>query len=74
MKRLSQMGLLLAAALIMSYIEALIPLTVGIPGMKLGLPNAVILFILYWKDFNHMQKRSSSFQRKFEMSLNWLPF
>lgn len=50
MKRLSQMGLLLAAALIMSYIEALIPLTVGIPGMKLGLPNVVILFILYWKD------------------------
>lgn len=48
MKRLAEEGLLLAAALIMSYIETLLPFAVGIPGMKLGLPNLVVLLVLFW--------------------------
>lgn len=48
MKRLAEEGLLLAAALIMSYIETLIPFAAGVPGMKLGLPNLVVLLMLFW--------------------------
>ena len=34
------LGVFCAAALILSYIESLIPFFAGIPGMKLGLANA----------------------------------
>lgn len=37
----------LALALIFSYVEALIPLPFVLPGMKLGLPNIVIVVALY---------------------------
>lgn len=47
------MGLLLATALILSYVESLIPFFFGVPGMKLGLPNMAIVMALYmfgWKE------------------------
>ncbi len=47
------LGLLLAFALILSYIETLIPLQVGLPGIKLGLANLAIVLCLYlfgWKE------------------------
>ena len=47
------MGLLLAVALVLSYIESVIPLNFGIPGMKLGLPNLAVVLTLYlfgWKE------------------------
>lgn len=37
----------MSLALIMSYVEALIPFSFGIPGIKLGLTNIVIVFLLY---------------------------
>lgn len=40
-------GLFLAVALICSYIETLIPFSFGIPGVKLGLTNIVIVLTLY---------------------------
>lgn len=40
-------GILLALALVLSYLESLIPLSFGIPGIKLGLPNLVVIFALY---------------------------
>lgn len=40
-------GLFTACALIMSYIELLIPFAFGVPGVKLGLTNIVILIVLY---------------------------
>lgn len=40
-------GLLIALAFIFSYIEYLIPIPSGIPGMKLGLANIVVLTTLY---------------------------
>lgn len=46
-ERLAQLGLLTALALIASYIEFLIPLPVGIPGVKLGLANLIIVWALY---------------------------
>ncbi|MGN1133826.1 MAG: Gx transporter family protein [Oscillospiraceae bacterium] len=52
-KRITSGGILTALALIFSYVEALIPLNFGIPGIKLGLANLVVLVGLYfldWKD------------------------
>ena len=43
-------AILAALALIFSYIEAILPLSVGIPGVKLGLANLVILIALYEMD------------------------
>ena len=40
-------GILLVLALMLSYVEALLPLSFTIPGIKLGLPNIVVLFVLY---------------------------
>ena len=47
-KTISVMGMLLALAMILSYIEALLPFSIGIPGVKLGLANLVILSGLYY--------------------------
>ena len=43
----AHMGLLLAFALILSYIELLIPFQPGIPGVKLGLSNLAVVLCLY---------------------------
>lgn len=47
MKRTVELGFLLALALILSYVESLIPFTFGIPGIKLGLPNLIVVLLLY---------------------------
>lgn len=41
------LGMLLAFALILAYVESLLPLPFGVPGMKLGLPNLAVLLVLY---------------------------
>jgi heptaprenyl diphosphate synthase len=46
-KRIARLGLLIALAFVFSYIEFLIPVNIGIPGAKLGLPNLVIVTALY---------------------------
>lgn len=46
-KRTANMGMLVALAFIFSYIESLIPISVGIPGIKLGLANMVVIVTLY---------------------------
>lgn len=46
-KNLAFSGLFLALALILSYVESLIPFFFGVPGMKLGLTNLVIVVVLY---------------------------
>ncbi len=40
-------GLLVALAFIFSYLESLLPISIGIPGIKLGLANLVVLLALY---------------------------
>ena len=47
-KKLTLMSILTAIALIIFIIEAMIPLPIPIPGMKLGLANAVTLFALFF--------------------------
>lgn len=44
-------ALFTALALIFSYVEAIIPFNIGIPGVKLGIANLVIIVILYRTDF-----------------------
>ncbi len=47
-KKLTLLGLLTAIALILSYVEALLPpIFVAVPGIKMGLPNIAIIFVLY---------------------------
>lgn len=41
------MGVFLALALILSYVESLIPFYFGIPGVKLGLANLIVVIMLY---------------------------
>ncbi len=47
---IAAMSMICAFAIILSYIESLIPLAVGIPGIKLGLANFVIVICLYRYD------------------------
>lgn len=46
-KCLAHEAMLLALALICAYLEFLFPLSLGIPGIKLGLANLVIVYALY---------------------------
>lgn len=46
-KKITTAALLAAMALIFSYIEVLIPFSIGIPGVKLGIANLVIIITLY---------------------------
>ena len=45
--RAATSGMLAALALIFSYVEVLIPFGFGIPGIKLGLANIVVLIAIY---------------------------
>lgn len=47
---IAYIGMFTALACIMSYIEVCIPFSLGIPGVKLGLANIVIVFALYFKN------------------------
>lgn len=47
-KKITFLGLCASLALLLSYVEFLIPpLFASVPGIKLGLPNIVIIFVLY---------------------------
>lgn len=47
-KKITMSALMAALALIFSYIEVLIPFSIGIPGIKLGIANLVIIIALYY--------------------------
>ena len=47
---MAKYGLLVALAMILSYVESLVPAFFAIPGMKLGLTNVVVLYALYAMD------------------------
>lgn len=47
-KKITTAGLLVALAMILSYIEILFPFQVGIPGIKPGLANLVVLTALFY--------------------------
>ena len=45
--KVAYFGVFTALALIFSYVESLIPIYMGIPGVKLGLANLIIVIALY---------------------------
>lgn len=46
-KRIAYMGMLTALAFVFSYIEFLLPLNFGVPGIKPGLANLTVMIALY---------------------------
>ena len=46
-KKISYLGLLIALAFVLSYVENLLPISIGIPGAKIGLANLVVMVALY---------------------------
>ena len=46
-RKIAYYGLLVALAFIFSYVESLFPINFGIPGIKLGLANLVVIVALY---------------------------
>ena len=47
-KRIALLGLCTAVAMVLAYAELLLPpLFTAVPGIKLGLPNIAIIFVLY---------------------------
>lgn len=47
-KKVVFLGVLTSVALVLSYLEAILPpIMAAIPGIKMGLPNIVMLFLLY---------------------------
>lgn len=52
-KKVAVMGLAIALAMILSFVESQIPAFVAIPGVKMGLANIAVVFVLYklgWKE------------------------
>ena len=45
-KKIANIAMLVALAIIFSYVEVLIPINIGIPGVKLGLANLVIVIAM----------------------------
>ena len=46
-KKTAYYALCIALAFVFSYLESLIPLNIGVPGIKLGLANLVVVAALY---------------------------
>ncbi len=54
------LGLLLALALILSYVETLIPFSIAIPGIKIGMSNLTVIWCLYLLSFREAMLLSVS--------------
>ena len=46
-RTISTVAMASTLALILSYIESLVPLSFAVPGIKMGLANIAIVFVLY---------------------------
>ena len=46
-RQIAEYGLMIALAMVLSYVEVLIPFSAAVPGVKLGLANIVVIFALY---------------------------
>ena len=51
--RVATTALLATLALIFSYVEAIIPIPIAVPGVKLGIANLAVLIALYRFDFRY---------------------
>lgn len=48
--KIAYFGMFTALALIFGYVESLVPISFGIPGVKLGLANLAVVIVLYMMD------------------------
>lgn len=46
-RALTRYALLVALAMVLSWLESMVPLSLAVPGVKLGLANLVVIFALY---------------------------
>ena len=47
-KRTALLGMVTSVALVLAYLEAILPpVSTAVPGIKMGLPNLAIIFVLY---------------------------
>lgn len=46
-RKISQIGVLTALAMVLSYVESLFPAFIAVPGIKIGLANIAVIFALY---------------------------
>jgi heptaprenyl diphosphate synthase len=47
-RKIAFLGLFTALAMLLSYVEAISPVLItAVPGIKMGLPNVVVIFVLY---------------------------
>ncbi len=46
-KKITGIGMMIALAFVLAYVESLLPISFGIPGVKIGLSNLVIMVCLY---------------------------
>lgn len=49
-KKIPYYGLFAALAILMGYVEMMIPVPIPIPGVKLGLANVIIIIMMYFMD------------------------
>jgi len=49
-KKIARFGMLTAVALVLGWLEQFIPVAAGVPGIKLGLANTVLLYAIYLMD------------------------
>ena len=68
-KKIALSGMLTALAFGLSYIEFLIPFDFGVPGIKLGLANIVVMFALYSMGVGYAALISLA-----RITLSWLIF
>ncbi len=67
-KKIAFLGLCTAVTLILAYVEALLPpLWSAVPGIKMGLPNIMIIFMLY--RFSLKEAAAVSLVRLFAVAL-----
>ena len=47
-RRIALLGVLISVELVLSYLEVMLPpISTAVPGIKMGLPNLIIIFVLY---------------------------
>ena len=63
-KKLANMAMLVALAMIFSYVESLIPINFGVPGMKLGVANLVTVTGLYFLEAVEESEETTDKQKK----------
>jgi len=67
-RKIALLGVLTSVALVLSYLEAMLPpISTAVPGIKMGLPNIIIIFVLY--KFGVKEATTVSLIRVFIVSL-----